>query len=237
MKQKTITLIIAAALLAGLLSACSSSTYPPNTRQMTASGTGTVYVTPDIAYVYIGVETKDASVGTALTRNNAQAQAVAAALEELGVAAEDIQTSAFNVYPSPEYSPEGEIIRTNYVVNNTVYVTVRNLSSLGQVLDAVVRSGANTINGVEFDITNKDEAISQARQLAIEDARKTADALSTAAGVKLGRLLSLYSYTSGGGTRATFEGKGYGGGMDSGAPISSGQLLIIVNADLTYEIK
>jgi uncharacterized protein YggE len=78
------------------------------TRQISASGSGKVYVVPDMAYVYIGVHSEAADVASALADNNTQAQAISEALQAQGVAAEDIQTSAFNVYPQQNYSPEGK---------------------------------------------------------------------------------------------------------------------------------
>jgi uncharacterized protein YggE len=69
------------------------------------------------------------------------------------------------------YAPDGTVASTYYSVDNTVYVTVRDLSKLGKLLDAVVSSGANTINGINFDITNKDAALAQARDMAITNAK------------------------------------------------------------------
>ena len=63
---------------------------------------------------------------------------------------------------------------TTYTVNNTVYVTVRDLQVLGKLLDVVVRSGANSINGITFDVVDKSRAISEARRLAVESARSQA---------------------------------------------------------------
>ncbi|MDZ4159907.1 MAG: SIMPL domain-containing protein, partial [Anaerolineaceae bacterium] len=148
MKIKTVWLVVGLLLVLSL-TACSGSPIiiggsPPVTRQMTASGIGQVFLTPDIVYVSIGVESRAENVSTALTRNNAQAKAIANALEAMGVEAKDIQTSAFNVYPQTTYNPLGEPGPVEYVVNNTVYVTVRDLQSMGKLLDTVVRAGANT---------------------------------------------------------------------------------------------
>lgn len=205
-----------------------------NLPMLSASGTGQVYLVPDVAYVNIGVRVDANEVSAALSANNVQAGEISAALQALGVEAKDIQTSNFNVYPMSDYGPDGQVSRKYYVVENTVYVTVRNLSSLGNLLDAVVRSGANTINGISFDVQDKSAALAQARDLAIQKAKAEAEGIAAAAGVKLGNLQSINVYTNNV-TVPMYDAKGLGGGAS--VPISAGQLLVTVDANLTYVIK
>ncbi|HZW04629.1 MAG TPA: SIMPL domain-containing protein, partial [Anaerolineaceae bacterium] len=189
----------------------------PNVRLLSVSGKGEVRVAPDIAYVYIGVRSQAENVAEALSENNSQAQAISQTLQELGVAPEDIQTTAFNVFPQQEIGPQGEVTRTVYVVENTVFVTVRDLQQLGNLLDQVVRSGANSINGVAFDVENRNEIASEARQLAVADARAKAEEMATAAGVELGNLYSLGVYANDIPT-PVYEGKG-GAAAPMGSPV------------------
>lgn len=205
------------------------------TRTLTSSGTGQVYLVPDVAYINIGVRVDADEVSTALSQNNVQAAEISKALQALGVEAKDIQTSNFNVYPMTDYGPDGQVSRKYYVVENTVYITVRNLSNLGKLLDTVVRSGANTINGISFDVLDKTSALTQARDIAIQKARAEAEGIANSAGVKLGALQSVNVYTSGV-TVPTYDAKGLGGGA-SNVPVSAGQLLLTVDANLVYEIK
>jgi uncharacterized protein YggE len=195
-----------------------------------------VYVAPDIAYINIGVHTEADTVSAALSENSTQQLSIADALRSLAVDAKDIQTTSFNVYPMTRYDNTGQITGTYYSVDNTVFVTVRDLSSLGKLLDAVVKSGANTINGISFDIKEKEAALAQARDMAIEKAKAEAEAIAKTAGVKLGTLQSI-SISTNGGVSPVYEGKG-GAAMNSASvPVSAGQLLISVNAYMTYEIK
>ena len=229
-------------LLIALLVACfgygNDSPGSANLRQMTVTGNGRVYLTPDVAYINIGVHTEASDVTEALNSNTAQAQAVAAVLVERGVDPKDIQTTAFNVYPSQQYSPEGKPLEMKYIVDNTVYVTVRDLTRLGEMLDAVVKSGANNITGIQFDISNKDQAMVEARQKAVEDARKQAEELTAAAGVKLGKLLSINIYSSGGPV-PVYDAKGGAARAEgtSQVPVSAGQMIISVDVGLTYAIR
>lgn len=242
--MRTQTVVLTALLvMAFLIGACGPTTInqaaPPPARSLNVNGTGQVYLTPDIAYIYVGVHTEGATASEAVAANTAETQKVIAALKEAGVEAKDIKTTNFSIWPNTQYSPEGQQIGVVYVVDNSVYVTVRNLDDLGDLLDAAVSAGANSINSIQFDVADKSQAIKQARDAALENARTQAQELAAAAGVKLGEIQSIGFYdTSAAPYVDTFGGKGVGGGMEAAAvPIQPGQLTLTVTVSLTYEIK
>lgn len=205
-------------------------------RTISVNGTGQVTLSPDVAYVYIGVNSQSANVTEALSDNNEKAQAISIALKELGIDAKDIQTSGFNIYPQQQFGPDGQVTGTTYNVDNTVYVTVRDLQLLGRLLDVVVRTGANSINGISFDVLDKSAAISEARKLAIDSAKSQAAEIAQAAGVTLGDLQTLNVYTSNPPV-PMYEGKG-GIAMDAASvPISAGQIILRVEVNATYTIQ
>lgn len=221
---------------ADLRSSAQQGYQQPSTINVT--GVGQVSLAPEMAYVYIGVQSQAENVAQALNDNNTKAQAIAQALRELGIEEKDIQTSSFNIYPQQQFGPTGEVTSTVYNVNNTVYVTVRNLDILGQMLDVTVRAGANSINGINFDVSqeSKDKAVADARKLAVDSARAQAQALADAAGVTLGSLQTMSAYTTGQPVQI-YEAKG-GFAMDaSQVPISAGQINIRVDVNAAYLIQ
>ncbi len=240
--KRTITLIVVSLMFLLSVAACATPTTAtinqlPPMRSLSSSGTGEVYLTPDVAYVYVGVRVEADDVATALTNNNVQANAVSQAVQDLGVDVKDIQTTSFNVYPNQEYGMDGTITRKFYVVENTVFITVRELGTLGGLLDAVVSSGANSINGITFDVENKEAAAAEARDIAIEKAKLEAESIAAAAGVKLGELQNVSVYVNGT-TTPMYDAKGGGGAYAaSSVPVSAGQLVISASASLMYEIK
>jgi len=235
-----VSLLVVAALVAGCTPTVIERSSEPQTMERTiaVNGTGSVTASPDVAYINIGVHTENADPKEALTSNTSQAQDVVDAIKALGVTAEDIQTSNFNVYPTYEYGPMGETLGSKYVVDNTVYVTVRDLSKLGEMLQAVVSSGANNINGITFDILDKDTLASEARKKAVENARKQAQDIAEAAGVELGELMYVNVYYSGT-TYPQYEGKGGGGAYsaDLSVPVSAGKMVVTAEVNMTYKIK
>ena len=125
-----LSVIVLTLLTAVVLGACSPALSPAAVsnaapRTISVTGTGVSYLTPDIATIMIGVNSRGENVSAALQENNAQAQAIADALIAMGIDAKDIQTSNFSVYPQQNYGPTGEITGVIYVVDNTVHVTVR----------------------------------------------------------------------------------------------------------------
>ncbi|MEZ0396462.1 MAG: SIMPL domain-containing protein [Anaerolineales bacterium] len=187
-------------ILSLLLAACGQTTIyaqpAPQERTLTVSGSGMVTLTPDIAYVSIGVHTQDESANAAIGANNARAEAVIRALRGFGIEERDIQTTNFSIYPQPIYDENYNQIGVTYVVDNTVYVTVRDLEVLGELLDSAVRAGATTIGSIAFDVSDRTEALSQARLAAVENARRQAEELASATGVALGEVITISYYDS-----------------------------------------
>jgi uncharacterized protein YggE len=231
-------ILLAGILLTSTLAACTiNNSGQPPARTITASGTGEVYLVPDLAYVYVGVRSDADDVTTALNTNNVQAGKISDAVKAQGVDVKDIQTTNFNVYPMTDYGPDGTITRKYFVVENTINITVRNLSKLGTLLDSVVRAGANTINGISFDVSNKDQANAEARDKAIAQARAEAASIASASGVQLGNLQNV-SVSLSGGTIPIYAGAGGGvKAADASVPVQAGQLLITAYANMTFEIK
>jgi hypothetical protein len=236
-------LVSAVALLALLVSACGPTTInqaaQPPLRTVSVSGAGTAYLVPDIAYIYVGVHTEKPSASDAVTENNTQTQTMIEALRDFGIDAKDIRTTNFSIWPQERYdpltgTPTGE---KTYVVDNTVYVTVRDLDKLVDLLDTVVAAGANTVNSIQFDVADKDEALKDARAEAVKDAAEKAKELADAAGVQLGEVQTIGFFDNV--SYPIFEGKGGGGGdvAQAAVPIQPGQLTFTVNVNVTYMIK
>lgn len=156
-RNKTIVISIFLALMV-LLSACASNatpTTPPTPRTLTVTGSAQAALNPDIAYINIGVHSENVDAKEAVASNNVSSQAVADALTALGVDAKDIHTTNFSIYPQDEYGPDGQKIGSKFVVDNTVYVTLHDLTKIGDILGAAVKAGANSINGIQFDVADK----------------------------------------------------------------------------------
>jgi uncharacterized protein YggE len=240
MKTKII-FVIAILLVGTVLSACVPSSVTvqaqPPQRTITVSGTGKVTLTPDIAYISIGVHTQNASAKDAVAENNTQAQAVIIAIKGFGVADKDIQTTNFSIYPQQQYDANGKVTGIIYVVDNTVYVTIRDLKKLGDLLDSTVSSGANNINSIEFDLADKTAALSQARLAAVADAKKQADELTKATSVMLGQVQTISYYDSTPPVTLQYAKSDILAPAAAPVPVQAGSMQITTTVTIVYELK
>jgi uncharacterized protein len=165
-------------------------------RTVEVSGSGAATAQPDRAVVRIGVETEGDTAQAALEANSrAMGQAIAAA-KQAGVPAAAIQTQTVRLHARYGEAPrtaQGGATRqiVGYTAVNTVQVQIDELSQLGTLLDRVVNAGANTIEGVDFEVRDPAALLDEARTAAWEDALHKAEQLAKLAGARLGEVLSI----------------------------------------------
>ena len=160
---------------------------------ISVTGEGLTTAVPDMVTVTVGVVSQAEDAAGALAANNAAMTALNDVLDDFDVGERDRRTSHFNI--SPRYERRGNDGRApeiaSYEVNNQVTIRYRDIVKVGELLDAVVGSGGNRINGLAFG--NEDDAglRDEARKLAIADAKHKASLYAEAAGGKVGRIVSI----------------------------------------------
>jgi uncharacterized protein YggE len=189
--------LLSSILLATLAtSVAGAQTDRPQSRvpEIAVSAVGETEVTPDRAKVMIGVQTRAATAADAAARNATLQTSVINAVKALGIAAEQITTSGYNVYPEQVYDQATQRSRiTGYNVSNTVIVDVRAIDKVGPVLDVALSKGANVVSSLSFYSSQAEAARRKALQNAIVRARADAEAMAQAAGGTLGDLIELSS--------------------------------------------
>ncbi len=246
MRNKILSLILLIMIAALAITGCATPqaqaapvAQPANDtpRTLSINGHGEVTLTPDIAYIYVGVHTELENAADAVAENNDNAQAVIDALKATGIKAEDISTTNFSLYLSQQYDQNGQPTGNQYIVDNTVNITVRDLAKLGDLLGTAIDAGANSVNGISFDVSDKEAALKEARAKAVTDARTQAEELAGLAEVELGDVLSISMY---GGTPTPY----YGGNVRvesessvGSVPITPGQFVITVDVSILFGLK
>lgn len=209
---------------------------------ITVVGEGSAPVEPDIAVANIGVQVANADVKAASSEAQEIMNAVLAAIQEQGVAEEDIQTSGFSIFADfGPAGPTGEQTQTPlYRVSNNVNATIRDLAQVPAVLDAAIAAGANNIFGVSFNVDDPSEAAAAARAQAIENAQAKATDLAQLTGLQLGTVVSVSEII---GSRGGFYGSSglaavsqAGLGAGGGGPIAPGQLNVNVQLEVIYSV-
>lgn len=162
---------------------------------ITVSAEGTASVVPDMAVIDLTVLREADTAREALDANTKAMNEVLAALKEDGIEDRDMQTSNFSIQPRWVYPKNDDGTQTpkisGYQVTNGVTVRIRDLKRLGDILDTSITLGVNQGGQISFTNDKPDETIAQARKNAVTNARKKAEEMAEAAGVKLGRITSM----------------------------------------------
>lgn len=189
---------------------------------------------PDIATISAGVVTEGADGNTAMRDNAAQMQRVMTAIREAGIAEKDIRTSGINLSPRYQRSSNQAPKITGYEARNTVSLKVRDISRLGQVLDALAKQGANQINGPSFEIDNPEPVFDKARQAALAQAQARAQTYAVSLGMKVRRIVSISEGRSGG-VRPVPMMRAMS--AESGAPpVAPGETTVSVSLQVAFEL-
>ncbi len=155
------------------------------------SATGTSTRVPDVALIQAGVVTQAATAAEAMQQNGARMASVLAALRKAGIAERDIQTANVSLSPQYRYAQNEAPVITGYQASNQVSVRFRDVARSGAILDALVREGANNIQGPNLMVDKPEAALDEARVDAIKRARARAELYAQAAGLRVERILSI----------------------------------------------
>ena len=162
---------------------------------LSVSGRGEVALAPDMAMISFAVERNAPSAKEALAANNAAMSAVFDAMKTAGIAERDLQTNNFSIQPIYVYPRNNdgtqEPTLTGYRVYNGLTVRVRDLTMVGDILDQSVQLGVNSGGNISFGNDDPSGALNDARIEAMKDAIAKAKTLTEAAGVKVGKVLSI----------------------------------------------
>jgi uncharacterized protein YggE len=238
---------IAAALLLPAVTAAAQIIETPEARvipRLTVRGEAELRRPADQLRITVGVVTESAEAGTAMAENSRKMQAVVEAVQKVGLGEKEYETGRFQLRPVWSRRPRGadaewrpEIV--GYSVSNTLNLRTTQLELAGRLIEAANGAGANSIDNIAFDLadprTHRQEAITTAMANALQDART----MSTAAGLKLVRILSVNLDSAA--AQLPEQPVSFARGMAvaeaaPAPPITPGDVTIFASVTLVYEI-
>lgn len=206
-------------------------------RSINVSGVGRVKAEPDIANVTVGVTKQGKDAGEASQKAATAMDAVIKSLLDLGIAENDIQTTGLNLNPTYDWDDNPPNI-VGWEASNMVNITVRDIESVGEVVDTATKAGATNVNGISFRVEDPTMAEAEARAAAVADAESKAKQLAVAAGVNI---VSVLTITESGGqqpqpiylarSEAAFDGAG------ASTPVLPGEVELSISVFMQYEIE
>lgn len=205
------------------------------------TGSGELSIKPDIVTLSIGVETEASTAKEAQSGNSAKMAKIQSVLKDTWkVDAKDLQTGQFYVQPNYSYSEkEGQKV-TGYTAYHSLTLTYRDLTKVGQLLDAVSEAGANRISDVRFSTENSDPYQEQVIGKAMNNAKLKAAAIAKSAGRTLGVVVNV-SLSGGGETPIYMQNEMLmsKAAADTGASttLEAGEVTLKATVNVTYELK
>ncbi len=223
--------------------------------QISVSGEGKIFATPDIATFSFGIESKEADAETAQNKSAEVTKAILAYLKESGVEDKDVKTDYYNFMPRYEYPQvvctqwgcpsQGEPKLIGYQVSQSITVKVRDTKKAGELVSGVGSKGAINVSSLSFTIDDKDALKAEAREKAIADAKENAKKLADDLGVRLTRMTGYWEDESNGYPMP--YGMGGGGNMmkaesadsmmSQPAELPLGENTITSRVTISYEIR
>lgn len=217
--------------------------------QITVTGEGEVFATPDIAEFSFSIVEEAKDVKAAQDAVSRKMDVAINVLKKMGIDEKDIKTTGFNAYPKYEYNeiycikapcPSGKQVIVGYEVNQNVTVKVRKIDDSAKAIDAVTTVGASNISGITFTIDDEDALMRDARKKAIDNAREKAKILAKDLDVKLVRIVS-FNENGGRGVYPMFMKADTASVSPESAPpvpvLPTGENKISSSVTITYEIR
>lgn len=200
-------------------------------------GIGRVTEAPDLATITLGVTKESKTAIAAMDAVSAHTAQIIDQMKNMGIENRDMQTAQLSLNPQWSYYKKGgrdvrEI--TGFVASNQLSVRVRDLDSLGQVLDGVLEVGANNFQGLRFGFAETAARMDTAREMAVKDAMRKAKLMAEAAGGSLGKIRSIEE--AGGGQPRPVMMAEARMAADSAVPIAEGEVSLEARVTVVVEL-
>jgi uncharacterized protein len=229
---------LGALVLLPLVAPAPSDAQEQTPRRLVVTGTGEASARPDVAVISAGVVAQADTASAALAENTQAMNRVFEQLRAAGLPAEDLQTAQFavvplyeNRQPDPQTTKPPRIV--GYQVSNQVSARVRDIDRLGATLDALVGAGANSIDGLNFDLADPKQVLGEARDAAVADALAKAKRYAAAAGVRLGAIMSIEESGAYPPPRPMMRAEA----MAADVPIAPGQTELSASVTITFALE
>lgn len=204
MKRMLKTMLLACLVALMVFTACADG---KDKTEINVNGNGEVLVAADTAVITLGITTQNKDVLEAQNTVNAAIEKIRTALIENGIKKEDINTDRLRIYAVYDYSNNVERL-TAYNASSYLAIRTTDMDMVGKIIDIAFGAGANTLNDIEFSASDTEEASTEALTDAVKDARRKAEIMAAAAGLKITGIESItesYSYSGDSGVNAFYK--------------------------------
>jgi uncharacterized protein YggE len=162
-------------------------------RTINTNGQANIAVEPDLAVVYVAIETLEDTAQASKDENSRITDAVYAGLYSINIPKEEVESQNYNIYEEFDWIRDGQRESRGFRTSHTLKITTEEFDDVGEIIDAVINAGATRINYINFELSDEkqSEYKKQALAQASKDAREKAEAIAEGLGAKLGDIISV----------------------------------------------
>ncbi len=209
------------------------------TPTLTINGAATIKKPADQLNLSVGVITEAVNAEDALQANSTKMKAVIAALQDKAITNKEYATGQFNISPTympyPKNPPPDWTQKiSGYKVTNSLHIQTDKLDLAGEIIDAVSKAGANSIDQISFGLKDERQYRQEVIKLATMYARQDAEDLATAANLKLDRIQQIWLDNA---SVPEPHTKMLAFSLDRSTPIEPGDITVNANVTIVYQIS
>ena len=227
----------AALILFTLCTIASQSQEMKPVPMVSVNGEGKIKVAPDQALLSVSVESKGSKATDVKKENDTKMDAVLKYIKKMNIAKEDYQTQRVSLYPNYDYEKK----KNYYQATQTVVILLKDLNSYDALMDGLVDLGINRIDNVEFKSSKMEQLQSDARKLAIKNAKAKAEDFVAPLNQKVGKAITIsdnsQTYYP---PRPMYEMKTMAMADGAAAPretLATGEIEIVVNVSVSFSLE
>ncbi len=161
--------------------------HKPQIPQVTVSGEGKVKVTPDQAFITVSIDTKGSKAIDVKKENDIAVEKVLQFIKKMKIPKEDVITERVALNPNYDYEKK----KHNYMANQTIIIKLKDLTKYDELSEGLIDNGVNRIDNVEFKSSKLETLQSEARKLAMKEAKLKAEDYVSVLGQKIGKALLI----------------------------------------------
>jgi len=205
--------------------------------QISVSGEGKVKAVPDQAFISVTVETKGNNATSVKKQNDETIEKVIQFIKKIKLPKEDVQTKRISLNPQYDYEKK----KHNYNATQTLEILLKDLAQYDALMEGLVDAGINRINTVEFKTSQLTQYQSEARKLAMKEAKQKAEDYVSVLAQKIGKALTISDNSQAYYPQPMYERKMMVSAMSDGEmqreTLAIGEIIIVANVSVSFMLE
>ena len=205
--------------------------------QISVSGEGKVKAVPDQAFISVTVETKGNNATSVKKQNDETIEKVIQFIKKIKLPKEDVQTKRISLNPQYDYEKK----KHNYNATQTLEILLKDLAQYDALMEGLVDAGINRINTVEFKTSQLTQYQSEARKLAMKEAKQKAEDYVSVLAQKIGKALTISDNSQAYYPQPMYERKMMVSSMSDGEvqreTLAIGEITIVANVSVSFILE